>query len=264
MKVSTIKKIALVAIVFVLLLCGAYIARKAYNKIINMEQRNNTSIALVRETMEMQQECSLDSLPHNVLCIGNSITLHQPLDKVNWYSRNGMVASKPEFDYCHVLESKLKKLNNKSSVTPVDVASWERDFNASLDSLLHDVIQDKDIIVIRLGENVDGDNINKFSKELPRLIEYCQQYSKHIVITGLYWSHLQKEMAIVENAKNFKLKYVPIDWIWDLYKKECSPKEGDTLYDTNGKQYQIKGNFITKHPNDKGMEMIADCIYNAL
>ena len=57
---------------------------------------------------------------------------------------------------------------------------------------------------------------------------------------------------------------MPIDWIWNLYREECSPKEGDTLYDVNGKPYTIKGQFILTHPNDKGMELIAKSIYSIL
>lgn len=58
-------------------------------------------------------------MPHKVLCIGNSVTLHMPLSEVNWYSKQGMAASKPEYDYCHVLERLIKKTQSEIYRNPV-------------------------------------------------------------------------------------------------------------------------------------------------
>lgn len=220
--------------------------------------------SILAEMLVKQQVSSLDSLPHHVLCIGNSITLHLPLDDVNWYSSQGMAASKPEYDYCHMLEKMMRQHNPETTVTPVNLASWERDFSINIDSLLKAKCKEKDIIVIRIGENIQKSDIPQFANALSKLIGYCLQYTDNILLTGLYWPAPDKEHAIVRNAHHYHLKYVPIDWIWNLYREECSPKEGDTLYYTDGKPYQIKGNFIITHPNDKGMELIARTIYNAL
>lgn len=220
--------------------------------------------AILSEMIAKQQTCQLDSRPHKVLCIGNSITLHLPSNAVNWYSSQGMAASKPELDYCHVLEKLMRQHNRKTTVTPVNIADWERNPSLSLDSLLRDKCQGKDIIVIRIGENVQPDGVANFEKNLATLIDYCKGFTGKIVLTGEYWPHVQKELAIVRNAHKYGLRYVPIDWIWNLYREECSPKKGDTLYDVNGKPYTIKGQFILTHPNDKGMELIAKSIYSIL
>ena len=74
--------------------------------------------AILSEMVAKQQTCQLDSRPHKVLCIGNSITLHLPSNAVNWYSSQGMAASKPELDYCHVLEKLMRQHNRKTTVTP--------------------------------------------------------------------------------------------------------------------------------------------------
>lgn len=225
---------------------------------------NITRNAILSEMLVKQQTCQLDSRPHRVLCIGNSITLHLPSDAVNWYSSQGMAASKPEQDYCHVLERLMRQHNRKTTVTPVNIANWERDPSLSLDSLLRDKCEGKDIIVIRIGENVQPAGVADFEKNLSALIDYCTRFTRKIVLTGEYWPHAKKELAIVRNAHKYGLKYVPIDWIWNLYREECSPKEGDTLYDVDGKPYAIKGQFILTHPNDTGMELIAKSIYSAL
>ena len=158
----------------------------------------------------------------------------------------------------------MRQHNRKTTVTPVNIADWERNPSLSLDSLLRDKCQGKDIIVIRIGENVQPDGVANFEKNLAALIDYCKGFTGKIVLTGEYWPHVQKELAIVRNAHKYGLRYVPIDWIWNLYRVECSPKEGDTLYDVNGKPYTIKGQFILTHPNDKGMELIAKSIYSIL
>ena len=37
---------------------------------------------------------------------------------------------------------------------------------------------------------------------------------------------------------------------------------GDTIYNINNQPYTIKTDFIITHPNDEGMRMIADAIFN--
>lgn len=205
-----------------------------------------------------------DSQIHHVLCLGNSITRHTPYDAVNWYSDHGMAASKPENDYCHVLQTLMRQHNPETTVTPLNIADWERDFSLNLENRLKAYCTGKDIIVIRLGENVPEENESGFSAALSKLIEYCQQYTEHIVLTGEYWPSKVKEKAVTDNAAKYDLPYVRIDWIWENHKEECSPKEGDTIYDKDGKPYQIVGNFILTHPNDKGMEYIAKAIYEKI
>lgn len=236
--------------------------------------RTNISLLLSVMTLLTANACSgkgmnsvagvPDSLPHHVLCLGNSITRHTPYDAVNWYSDHGMAASRPENDYCHVLQSLMRQHNTETTVTPVNIADWERDFSIDIDHKLKAYCKGRDIIVIRLGENVPADKESGFSAALSKLIEYCQQYTKHIVLTGEYWPSPVKEKAVVENAEKFGLPYVRIDWIWEEHREECSPKEGDTLYDKNGDPYQIVGDFILTHPNDKGMEYIAKAIYEKI
>ena len=146
-----------------------------------------------------------DKQAHQVLCIGNSITRHSPYDAVNWYSDHGMAASKPEKDYCHVLQSLMRNDNPQTTVSTCTIANWERDFSLNLDALVGPFIKGKDIVVIRLGENVPVENEPLFSSALEKLIEYCMQYTEHIVLTGQYWPSERKEKAVRDNAKKYGL-----------------------------------------------------------
>ena len=163
-----------------------------------------------------------------------------------------------------MLEKMMRQHNSRTTVTPVNIAVWERNFELSFDSLLREPCKGKDIIVIRLSENVRKSDIDKFREALPRLVEYCLEQTPNVVITGTYWANSQKEQVILECAQRYNLRYVPLGWIWRLHREECCPKVGDTLYNTEGKPYQIEGKFIITHPNDRGMEMIARSIYNIL
>lgn len=205
-----------------------------------------------------------DKSEHHVLCLGNSITRHSPYDAVNWYSDHGMAASKPEKDYCHVLLSLMRNNNANTTVSALNIADWERNFDLDLDELLRSDISGKDIVVIRIGENVPVEKEPYFSGALSKLIEYCKQYTERIVITGEYWPSERKEKAVRENAEKYGIPYVRLNWIWYEHQEECCPKEGDIIYDTQGKPYPIVGDFIITHPNDKGMEYIAKAIYEKI
>ena len=58
------------------------------------------------------------------------------------------------------------------------------------------------------------------------------------------------------------LTYVPLYWIDNLY--NVRPQIGDTLYDINKKPYVITQDFIITHPNDEGMQMIAETIWGVI
>lgn len=253
--------IIIIGVVFFLLgnyTLTSYVCYKLYHR----DDKNKQSIMSIHEAMVINQTCKLDSTQYDVLCLGNSITLHSPYKKINWNSNHGMSASSPEKDYVHILEQKLKNLNKNSTVTPTNISGWEKTFTINLDSIILSQNKDYDIIIIRLGENVI--DYNNFQSALSDLIDKCLQHTPKVYITGQFWANEQKEAAIIANARNFNIKYIPIDWIYELYKSECTPNEGDTLIDIDGEFYTIKGDFITTHPNDYGMELIANTIYNAL
>lgn len=201
------------------------------------------------ERKVMHRKCALDNEVHHVLCIGNSITIHPPYKPVGWPYNHGMAASAPENDYCHVLERLLKEHNNQSIVTPINIAVWEEDFTLDLDVLLREACEGKDIIVIRLGENVKDEE--GFRNALNQLIAYSHKYTEKIVLTGQFWPSETKEMAVIKCANKYHLMYVPIDWIWKLYRDECTPKG-------------VSSPFVLEHPNDYGMNLIAKAIYHAL
>ena len=93
-----------------------------------------------------------------------------------------MAASNIEYDYCHQLEKMLCKYHPNSTVTPLNIASWERNLSCDIDSLIGSYCKNKDIIIIRLGENVQ--DVTTFPDAISRLVKYCQSKAKRVIITG--------------------------------------------------------------------------------
>lgn len=262
MKVTRLLRLTMAATMFVSSVAvGAYgadkEADKAARKVVRTAQKNERKVT--------RDKCSLGKEPVKVICIGNSLTFHGRYDKIGWKSAHGMAASKPEFDYCHMLEKMLREINPESSLTSRNAGRWELDFyHNSPEAVLEDACEGKDIVVIRLGENVPGAAVPDFEEKLGEFISYCQKGAKRVVISGMFWTDDAKEQAIRNCAKKYGITYIPINWIWELHQDTCLPKEGDTLYDTDGNPYQIEGRIYITHPNDAGMEKIATSIFNSL
>lgn len=198
--------------------------------------------------------------PLKVVCLGNSLTHHGYLPDVEWYSDWGMAASKPENDYCHVLERELQTFNKRTRVHPQNIYPFERNPYCDIDSLIGKTCAEADIIILRICENVS--NIDAFEQNISRLIEYCTNITPHVIVSGAFWPHEKKERILVSAAERHALEFVPLSWI--TYQSDVYPKKGDILYDIDGKQYPITKEFIITHPNDKGMRSIATALLRAI
>lgn len=219
-------------------------------------------LGVVSPTLEAKPKAEKLNLkrPLKVVCLGNSITHHGYLPDVEWYSDWGMAASKPENDYCHVLERELQTFNKRTRVHPQNIYPFERNPYCDIDSLIGKTCAEADIIVLRICENVN--DIDAFRKNFPRLVEYCLGITPHVIVSGAFWPHEEKEDILVKVAEQYELEFVPLSWI--VHQKDVYPKIGDILYDIDGKQYPITKEFIITHPNDKGMRLIAHSLMRAI
>ncbi|MBQ4533191.1 MAG: SGNH/GDSL hydrolase family protein [Alistipes sp.] len=219
-------------------------------------------LGVVSPTLEAKPKAEKLNLkrPLKVVCLGNSITHHGYLPDVEWYSDWGMAASKPENDYCHVLERELQTFNKHTRVHPQNIYPFERNPYCDIDSLIGKTCAEADIIILRICENVS--DIDAFKKNFPRLVEYCLGITPHVIVSGAFWPHEKKERILVSAAERHALEFVPLSWI--TYQSDVYPKKGDILYDIDGKQYPITKEFIITHPNDKGMRSIATALLRAI
>lgn len=198
--------------------------------------------------------------PLKVVCLGNSITRHGYLPDVEWYSDWGMAASKPENDYCHILERELRRYDPKTTVTPLNIYAFENNPECDIYALAGEVCSGADVIVLRISENVH--DVEAFEKNIGRLVEFCDEITPYVVISGPFWPNERNEMILCAVADYYKKVYVPLSWIVRM--DGIYPSKGDTLYDIEGKPYTITKDFIITHPNDKGMNVIAQALLRAI
>lgn len=253
------KKLGVVFSLLVVVFC-IYAGRKIFRKCEKFISGYETMMSSSQLLLAEQSRAFDCQEPLRVVCLGNSITRHDYMPDVEWYSDWGMAASKEENDYCHVLQQKLRQYNRESSVIPLNIAYFERNPDCNIDSLLNNTCENADIIVIRLGENVQ--EVAFFKNNIQRLIDKCKCYTPHILITGDFWLNWDVEKVLINAAYDNKLKFIPLSWIGKI--REAYPRKGDTIYNVYGKQYVITKDFILTHPNDEGMESIANSIFNAI
>lgn len=251
------KKVIVFIFVIFVLLCYI-LGNKLYSSVRNMQ----TEIANLYEAMAIQPYHGMDSLPHHIICLGNSITCMQPSESIGWKGNWGMAASRAEKDYIHLLEKKLKNYNTQSTVSCINVVSWEKDPTINIRPLLQDSLKGKDIIVIRIGDNVENEDV--FREGLQLLIDVCKQYSSRILITGCLWKRIHTESVLISTARVNHLDYVPLFWIGETYGDSTYCHDGDLFYDEEGSLYQATHPSFNLHPNDRGMEMIAETIFDSI
>lgn len=224
-------------------------------------------IATLYQAYNVGKTARIDSAEHHVLFLGNSITHHEPASTIPgadpfWEGDWGMCASRKDSDYVRRIEAKLRMYNPKTTVEEKNIAIYERDFSIDLDTLIGGLCKGKDLIVLKIGENVKDEE--GYYAAFKHLTEYCLRFTDNVMVAGAYWKAPQKEEAMIKVARENNLKYVPLFWIYELYQKEVMAHVGDTIYNIEGKPYIIKTDFIVTHPNDEGMRIIANEIFKNL
>ena len=189
-----------------------------------------------------------------MLIIGNSIMNHGPAPELGWLNNNGMAASAPEKDFVHLLTGRLKALNPSMTVTLQSGGDFERQFGTatySLDEFNETLQQLKpDLILVRIGENIDQQQVAKrdFEKQFRQLVDYLANYGQpvRLVFTTSVWDRSQSD-AIVRK--------VAIEKGHALVDLKCMVGQGQYF----ASQYANSG--VAAHPNDTGMQRIADLIW---
>ena len=200
---------------------------------------------------------SSDSV-RRVVVLGNSITRHAVREEVGWLSDYGMAASSEATDFCHVLQEELRVSYPEVVVVPKNIASWERDFSIDKDSLLGDVLDGADVVIIRLGENIPSAAVPQIQAALCSLAGYVKEHSHaQIVITGCFWTSLTKDAMLRSAAASLDLPYISLSFADHPCNKAI---HGGEATDTLGNVYHFDGSFVGSHPNDQGMKAIADAL----
>jgi hypothetical protein len=204
-----------------------------------------------------QPEIKTLPAPKKVMVLGNSITDHGPSPAIGWHGDWGMAASAREKDFVHVLMDSLRKSYDTVTWDFLyrNISFWER--NLGYDFVRERTFEklltyDPDILIIRLGENVNEDSArNKnYELKLTELINTFKGKKSAVIITGNFWPSKYKDD--VQRNVAVKNNYFFVD---------LSALSNDTRNQA-ADYFEHPG--VAAHPSDYGMSNIANKILEVI
>ena len=188
-----------------------------------------------------------------VLFVGNSITCHGVRPEIGWHNRWGMAASAKEKDYVHLLQSKLEA-DGKDVLTMVrQASSWERGHAAenALDDFSREHEFGADVVILRFMENVPKDaNMENFERCYNEFIDHICPAGSQLIFTTTVWKSDVKNQLTEKIAAE---RGAPVVDLLEIGRHDDMMAIG--LFEHHG---------VSIHPGDKGMQYIADEIYEVL
>ena len=188
-----------------------------------------------------------------ILIVGNSITGHGPAPEIGWYGDWGMAASKADSDYVHLLSRDLKSRYSTSQVKILYGVPFEQNYKSyDFSQLSGSVLFKPDLIIMRIGENINVADGKVFKEKYDQLIKVLRSDTKaKVICTTSFWPGQE---AQVED-----IKAVAAANQYDLV------EIGGFFYE---KSYTAAGLFkdagVANHPSDKGMRAIYQSIAGKL
>lgn len=193
-----------------------------------------------------------------MMIIGNSIMYHPPSSPLGWFNSNGMAASAPDKDFAHLLTARMQALYPSVMVKLQSGGRFEGEFGNkgySIDEFNQPLQEFKpDLIIIRIGENVDDTQVagrnfeTNFRQLLDRLVSYSQPVK--VVCTTSVW-YKPKADAVIRKVITEKGYPTLVDMSFMVGQSQCFAS-----------QYANPG--VAAHPNDVGMLVIADAIWDKI
>ena len=190
-----------------------------------------------------------------VLVVGNSITLHEAKPEIGWYNSFGMAASAKERDYVHLLMGKIAAAYPDAAFCIAQVAQWEQQYaNGSAVLIQYAAARDfgADVIIMRCIENCHNRTLDPVAlkREYSKLVDFLKNNpAAKVILTTGFWKHNGDGVirAIGEE------RGYPVVELGDL--GELDEMKAIGLFEHKG---------VANHPGDKGMQVIADRIWEAI
>jgi len=188
-----------------------------------------------------------------VLLLGNSMTFHTASEKIGWIGNWGMAASSEDKDFVHLLKVELLSKYKKLDFRYYNVANtFEKNYqNIDITNYTNFRNFEPDILIIRLGDNIQMDDFNAGSLKvsLENLVKFIDPKSK-VFISSRFWSNQVIDNTIKECANKNKWIFVDISSL------------GEISENMSGNRFENKG--VGMHPSDLGMQRIKDKIWEKL
>jgi hypothetical protein len=235
---------------------------KTEGRFPNAEEAAKAAPVTVPSTAPVVGTESLADGSYDILAIGNSITVH-PMCSY-WWGPWGMAASSIDKDYIHRVQAGLMQKYDVVNLDIVPVQSWETSTARSkqLKKFDEKLANTYDLVIIQLGENVS--DTSTFKKDFNRLVDYVKtaQPDAKIVVIGDFWYRSGRDSAKKDVAAKQGCEYVDLSEIRGV--KKYLPEKGTKILGYDGKYHTITKASVLKHPNDLGMEYIANKILEKL
>lgn len=195
-----------------------------------------------------------------VLFLGNSITLHAPAPNIGWDGNWGMAASAIEKDYVHILLGKWKQATGKTPVSMVkNIAEFERNLDEySISEQLKDELSFKaDTIILAIGENAatpkNDEERKRFSTALDQLLKSLKENgAPTIYVRSQFWPDVEKDTLLKQATERAGCVWVDLN---QLGADPANAAKAERHFDHAG---------VAGHPGDKGMQAIADKIWQEI
>lgn len=211
---------------------------------------------------------------YDYLAIGNSITMHPR--QSYWPDAMGMGATLPQNDYYHLVSASLAAACAAQGRTynsaAFNYAIWEINYGkrAEVLYLLDPYLSaELELVTIQLGENSIPDP-NGFAADFPALIQYIRTKAPNakIVLIGNFWNNAVEETVKRQCAQAYGLSYVDLSAVSvDPYITTVSSPYtfgNELAYDANGVGHHCSKDAVAQHPNNKGMQYIAQCVLQVI
>lgn len=202
-----------------------------------------------------------------IFCVGNSLLSHGVAENLGWYGSWGMAATSMEKDYFHVMQSlfseefpdvevqwyKSAASNFERDVTNSTETDYSNAINGTFGSKMRQVIPD--IVTFQIGDNTPSDSVTaeSYAHALEQAIDFCREVNpdvKIIISKHFYGSANDKKCIGAEMAA--KSRNVSIVELYTLNKPENKAIG----------QYEHAG--VANHPNDNGMQAVAETFYGVI
>lgn len=204
---------------------------------------------------------------NKVLLLGNSILLGFSTDGSHG-TPFGCTASDSKHDWAYLLTEKLKVKSPSVTVKKLHDAKFEQ---AESDSAAENYISNEfaaadknnDLVIIQIGDNVNTElRRTTFKNNFSKLIRAIRTNNPaaDIVVAGAWFNNANIEGWLQSQSKILNYIFVPLS---DLSTSANMATVGDTVTFNDGVQMQVY-EAIRTHPGNKGMEAIANRIYDSL
>lgn len=196
----------------------------------------------------------------NVIHFGNSICKH-PIIAGIWWGEWGMAATIRDNDYVHKFLSFLKIYSPSATSDAFNIANWETNYATFDKSTLDPYLIGKDLVVLRLGENVTY--YSDFQNQYKILIQYIQSKVPNatIILGGQFWTNATKETAMQNAANELGLPFVSVKHLDSATYKQTV---GGVVQGDDGLPHTITDSGVANHPNDLGMLKIAEALFSEI